>query len=306
MHRLRLLVRTVLLMSVICAPAIVVALDQRRWAYFERNAIQLDPNILPVPAMISPQGTDASSDQYQRGAQVTLARYLTLRSPIIDELLPAGAGGTLYVPRLDNATGYAFARSAAIVVAIGSTAPSTVESTEVHERAHLLHAYAGAEARAVLATVASPPKGAYAAKNVGEHFAEMARSAWDLLAPTGDACPPTLAIECLQAFERTVPGTAGFVLLFLRHTHLAQHPRASELRVAAAKLVGEDAAKWAALGTAIEKRRRTDGQLEQWPVPTLRDWVEQHRARARAEGGAWGHFQALAYWPSAMLLRVVG
>jgi len=69
------------------------------------------------------------------------ARYLSRRSPVIDQLLPGGAGGVRFTKDLEGNAGMAFTRIAAIGLAASVADDPWAGSTELHERAHLVDAF---------------------------------------------------------------------------------------------------------------------------------------------------------------------
>ncbi len=232
-----------------------------------------------------------------------VARYYATRSDIIDGLLPAGAGGLHFVDSLPDATGEAFPRTSTIVL-VTNTDVEALTSTEVHERAHLLYAREAPAAQRIIRRLPSPIANSYAATNPREHFAEMARSAWDLLRPA----PLDLAegvTHAMASAEELVPGTAGFVMLFVRHPAFATRRDAAWWTDAATPYVAPSRDDWERLWHMLESRKQPDGTLAPWPMPSMREWVDQHRATGIAEGGVMGFLHAVSFWPSAMLLRVM-
>lgn len=292
-QRAHLFVRVFLIMCIVTAPALIARVDDVRWARLTRDAVGSPGQALPPAAVYV-------------GHHALLANYLAQRSPLLDELLPAGAGGTVFVRSLPEVRGLAFSRHNSILISLEDGAVHTLQTIEMHERAHLAHAQLSELVQAILTSLAPPAPETYAATNSREHFAEMASEAWELLQPAGDICPAETPREQLARVEAEVPGSAGFIVYFLRHSALAAHPHAAELRAAATAYIAPAREQWERLYLALEARRQADGTLTAWPVPSMREWVDRHRAALRAEGGVLGHAHALAFWPSAMLLRLMG
>ena len=291
--RVHLYVRVVLIMCIVTAPAVIARVDDIRWRRLTREAV-------------TPPDRATVLSRVHMGEQALLHNYLAQRSPLIDQLLPAGAGGTVYVRALPEVRGIAFSRSASIIISLEDGAVPTLHALEIHERAHLVHAQFSEIVHAIIATLAPPDPSTYASTNNGEHFAEMAREAWELLQPAVDICLTITPGEQLAHVESQVPGTAGFVLYLLRHPTIAERPDADAWRDAAESHAAPARAQWDRLFDALDARRQRDGSLAAWPVPTMREWVDQHRTAMRAEGSVFGQVHAMAFWPSAMLLRLMG
>jgi hypothetical protein len=80
-------------------------------------------------------GPRSSADQ-------RVAAYLARRHPVVDRLLPGGRGGTRFYEHLGGNDGIAKAGAAAIGLALTVNDRMWPESVELHERAHLLQAFA--------------------------------------------------------------------------------------------------------------------------------------------------------------------
>ncbi len=292
LRRVRLYVRVFLVMCVVTAPAFIARADEIRWQRLTRDAVGSTHRALP------PSQADRED--------ALLALYLARRSPNLDAFLPAGGGGTVFVPSLDDVRGLAFSRSSSILVSLQDGTGPRLQAIEIHERAHLAHAQLSALVQDILASLPPPDPSAYAAKNNKEHFAEMASEAWELLQPAGNVCSAETPQEQLDRAESEVPGTSGFVIYFLQQPAFAALPYAPLLRDAASRHMQPARESWERLYAALDARRQSDGTLKAWPVPTMREWVALHRAELRAEGGVLGHVHAMAFFPSAVLLRLMG
>lgn len=290
-RRVHLYVRVVLIMCIVTAPVLVGRMDGWRWNRLMQRAVATGPG-----------ATTSALPMDSREAMA--ARYFSMRSAVIDGLLPAGAGGLHFVDSLPDATGEAFPRTSTIVLVVNGDVEA-LTSTEVHERAHLLYAREAAIAQRIIRRLPPPLTNSYAATNDREHFAEMARSAWDLLRPA----PLDLAegvTHAMASAEELVPGTAGFVALFVRHPAFAARRDAAWWSNAAAPYLAASRGDWEQLWHAVESRAQPDGTLTPWPVPSMKEWVDQHRATGTAEGGLVGYLHAFSFWPSAVLLKVMG
>jgi len=289
-RRMHLYLRVVLIMCIVTAPVLVSRLDGWRWNRLMQRA---------VPGSTS----KAIAAAPLRSPETMVARYFAARSDIINGLLPAGAGGLHVVDSLPDATGEAFPRTSTIVL-VASDDVEALTSTEVHERAHLLYAREAPIAQRIIRSLPAPIINSYAATNDREHFAEMARSAWDLLRPAPLDMAEGVA-HAMASAEELVPGTAGFVSIFVRHQAFATRRDATWWADAAVPYVAPSRAEWELLTQVLEAQRQPDATLAPWPVPSMREWVDQHRATGLAEGGVIGYLHAMSFWPSAMLLRVL-
>ena len=273
--RSRLAYRTVALMTVFTAPAIVDRLDARERSRFVRESV-------PAP------------------------RALTRPSRLIDSLLPEGAGGTFFVKSLPDAQGLANGRGAFIALAVDGVDERGLESVEVHERAHLLHAQLDTLVQAVLDRYGAPAPNEYAATNAHEHFAEMAQGAWTLITPA-DFCFGDTPAERVARADSLVPGVAGFVLYFLAHPSIRRaNLEASALHDAALARTAHARTEWTRLFAALEQRQQADGTLAPWPVPSTADWLARERRLMRAEGTLRGKLQAAVLWPGSLFVDVFG
>jgi hypothetical protein len=233
-------------------------------------------------------------------------RYLARRNPVVDQQLPQGQGGIRFVEDLDGSAGMAFSRAAAIALAASVTSDPWPESIELHERAHLLHAFLPGAVAPLLARMPPPAATEYAATNRREHFAEMAATAWQLVVPPEGMCVEGTTEETLRAAEARVPGTAGFVVWYLRRVSPADAARADTLRTMAAQAIAPHRAEWEGLWQAMDARRRSDGTFDPWRVQTVRQYLEGQRAAARASGLWMDHVGSVALAPSLLVLSIAG
>jgi hypothetical protein len=193
---------------------------------------------------------------------VDASQYLSLRSPVIDRLLPGGSGGTHFVRELSGPAGEANVASASIRMEVPKSARDG-EAIELHERAHLLEAFALPAARRILEDLPAPAPDLYAAESPAEHFAEMAASAWSLMKSFDEVC--VLDVEgVLDEAEQNVPGTAGFVARFLGVAPLADTVSSSALLASARRTIARRAADWDSLWSAVDGRRLHDGRFDAW------------------------------------------
>jgi len=236
-------------------------------------------------------------------APVEEAQYLSRRNPVIDELLPNGQGGVRVVEHLDGKSGMAFTRVAAIALAAPVASEAWPGSVELHERAHLVDAFLPEVVALLMTRMPPPASGEYAATNDGEHFAEMASSAWELVVPPDNMCIEGTPVEALRAAEAKVPGTAGFVVWYLQHPALAGTELAGPLRPVAEELIASSRIEWDALWQALDERRLADHTFAPWRVQTVRDYITRERASARASGD-W--IASVALTPSLALLAAMG
>jgi hypothetical protein len=128
------------------------------------------------------------------------------------------------------------------------------ESIELHERAHLGEAYLPELVGRLMALMPPPAAGGIAAASSGQHFAEMAGEAWSLVTPPGDFCVDGSLAERLRATEARVPGTAGFVVWYLRHPALRALDGNAELAAAAdlsSIRVAPSGARWGRRSTPV-------------------------------------------------------
>lgn len=216
-------------------------------------------------------------DRYPDAGDEALAAYLEARNPIIEQLLPLGAGGLRLYADLDTASGRAFLQHAAIGIVAGAALYGEGTSIEVHERAHLLYANRTEIVDAILARLPAPEPTQYAATSAHEHVAEMAAMAWDVLVPPENVCLALSPTEFLTVFDKAVPGTAGFVARFLEHGAFATRPDRDSLRRIADSLSAPLAAEWRQLWAEIDAQRDSTGALRPWPRPTLYTVVRAHQ-----------------------------
>jgi hypothetical protein len=283
------------------ALAVVVfgPLAQGAWAV--RVAPRLRLNATEVtPSSTRP--TDGSGTPAERAGD-----YLAQRNPVVDRLLPEGAGGTHFVEKLDGNAGQAFPISAAIGLSVTADRGSWREAVELHERAHLLHEFLPDEVAAVLAVTPAARRGEYAAKNAHEHFGEMAFKAWEVVASPDNVCLMETPTERLRSNEALVPGTAGFVLWYLRFMPAPDEANGRQtLAGVAAELSAPARSQWDALWRALEARRLPDGHFPPWTYSSVRQFIELRRRGARADGGVLGNAASVALLPSLGVLTLAG
>lgn len=71
--------------------------------------------------------------------------------PVVDRLLPNGAGGTRFFEDLDGNAGVVFDALPAVGVAADIDSSGWIEATELHERAHLLYTFLPEEVSRLMA-----------------------------------------------------------------------------------------------------------------------------------------------------------
>jgi len=251
------------------------------------------------------QGPDRAKQSSTRPAPADrVADYLDRRDPVVDQLLPEGRGGTRFYEDLGGDAGRAFIANAAIALATTAGNGAWPEAVEVHERAHLLRAFFPAEAGQILAALPPPAPAEYAATNPGEHFAEMAATAWAIAALPEGMCLDQSRLLRLEDAERRVPGTAGFVARFVRRLP-PQDDDDEELRAMADRLSAPQRDDWNSLWRAIDARRRPDGSLEPLGPRTVREWIDAQRATA-SSGGWIERIAGASFVPSLIVLAAVG
>jgi hypothetical protein len=293
-RRAQLYLRVVLIMCIVTAPALITRRDDGEWQKLTKNSVRGD-------ATLSNASPLRAGD-----LQVRTALYLAARSPHMDELLPEGDGGTVFVDSLPELGGRAFVRRASIVIAMNHSWQRGIESTEMHERAHLLHDHVGELAARIMAALPSPRADEYAATNSGEHFAEMASSAWDLLHEGREERVGKTPRERLNALEARVPGTSGFLLYYLRHPAFARQFDAASLRAGAEANILPLRDEWEGIWAELDARKLPDGTLQRWPVPRMSEWVGRQQTMLRSQGGPLNHAIAISFWPSAVVLKLLG
>lgn len=230
-----------------------------------------------------------------------VARYLGTRSAQIDHLLPDGAGGTRFYESLDDALGKAFTHAAAIGIAVSAGNLMPLESVELHERAHLIDAFLPAEVAALMVRVPAPAEGELAAKDPGQHFAEMAAHAWLIVAPPpNDVCVDGTPADQLERAEARVPGTAGFVLRYLKV--VPPPDDAQRLRELADRLSAPQRNEWNAIWRGVDARRRIDGTFEPWTARSIREQLAARRAELWISGNWIDRTAALAILPSLAIV----
>lgn len=231
----------------------------------------------------------------------TALRYRQLRTEAIDYLLPEGVGGTHFFAHLDTNAGAAFPRSATI----GLVAQHDIgagEATELHERAHLLWGALPEVVDRIVRRVAAPEPTEYAAKNAGEHFSEMAGEAWTIVMPPRELCLVGSPVDWLEDAELRVPGTAGFVVWYLRHPSIRDVPARDSLLAAAAQMTQPLRDEWETLYAALEQRRRVDGTFEPWPREPLAAFMQ--RAYRDETDRRWYTAIRYLFLPSVLAARI--
>ena len=236
-----------------------------------------------------------------------VAAYLRERNPVVDRLLPAGDGGTLFFEHLDGkAAGMAFPATASIAVETGDGMLAIAESVELHERAHLLHAFARPAVNALLARLGHPRPDLYAVTNPGEHFAEMAAGAWDVLVPPRGMCLALTPLERLVESERDVPGTAGFVVWYLGQPAMTNVENRALLLARAESLSAPVRAEWARIGDALHQRRSADGTFEPWHAMSVRQSLESFYGEMRRSPHLVERIASVTLLPSLAVVKLFG
>jgi hypothetical protein len=233
------------------------------------------------------------------------ADYLSRRSPAVDRLLPEGRGGTYFYEDLGGVAGRANLIAASISLSTSDGDDAWPEAVELHERAHLVHAFLPTEAAAIMARLPPPADDEYAATNRREHFAEMAAKAWAVVAPPDGFCLGLTPAAHLTEVEARVPGTAGFVLRYLQQMPLPPEG-GGDLVATAERLSAPQRGEWDALWRHVEARRRPDGTFEPWAFATIREYIDAKRAEMATSGGWMEKMAAVALLPSLLILTLVG
>jgi hypothetical protein len=223
---------------------------------------------------------------------------------MIDVLLPAGEGGTLFLKWLLNA-GEAYPAAMSIGISVGALSEGS-GATEIHERAHLLHASVPDEVNALLRALPRPARGDYANTSGAEHFAEMASGAWQLLALEEGVRIDVAA--AMRSAERRVPGTAAMAGYFLRKGLYPPHDSRDELLRITADMTRPYESLWLAVERSIESRRTSDGTFAPWPRGSLREGYERRITLSQTN---WlQRSTSFLFWPGRVLLfamdRVAG
>lgn len=235
-----------------------------------------------------------------------LAGYLAERYAAVDRLLPEGTGGTRFVAKVPGGNGgMALAGSATILVNATAGIFANAESTELHERAHLAHAFLPDTVGALLKRIAPPEPDEYAAKNPGEHFGEMASEAWDVLVDPRYECDGRPLLERLDDAERRVPGTAGFVVWYLRDSQFQSVGDREQILTRALELSEPLRVEWDAIYAALEARRLPDGTFRPWSAMSARGYLGAMFSRNWHESRGIGRLPALTLLPSLGLLTAL-
>lgn len=245
-------------------------------------------------------------------AATDLRRYQLIRRPIIDRLLPDGHRGTLVMHELGGPAGVAWTQSSAIGLLAGSLTRELSrggalagETVEIHERAHLLRTYHSEVVAALMRQIPPPAPGEYAATNPGEHFAEMAAQAYQILVVPENRRRRFDAALHLRVVEERVPGTSGFMLWYLR-TMDTSAPQFAVLQQTARELVAERLPLWEPIYAALETQQRANGTMAPWPAVTPRHRLAQAIASLEEEGTRSTRVMAWALTPGERLLGWVG
>jgi hypothetical protein len=238
-----------------------------------------------------------------------LRLYQERRRPLVDQLLPDGYHGTLILHDLGGPAGVAWTQTSTIGLLAGSLAREldhdgalAGEAVEIHERAHLIKAYHSQAVGRLMRAMPSPDHDEYAATNEGEHFAEMAAEAYRLVLLRDGVSIRVDHDAHLRALEERIPGTAGFVLYFLRSIDTEVQPRRDVLLATATALVGGMAPLWEPIYAALDAQRGPDGTMTHWPDITPRHRLAQAIATLREEGRTSTRLMALALTPGEKLL----
>jgi hypothetical protein len=234
----------------------------------------------------------------------TLRRYHASRNPVVDKLLPNGAGGTRVFADLDGNAGMAFPNVPAVGLAVSALESGWPEAVELHERAHLLQAFLPGRVTRLLSALPPPVSGEYAATNSKEHFAEMASMAWQIVTPPDLMCVEELPIERLPDVEARVPGTAGFVVRYLRHLPPGDVEQYDELLRLASNLAASYTKVFEAVWEAMDQRRLPHGDFRPWERPTIRGHVQRWRDELSASDGWFDRLGSYVLVPSLGVLQV--
>jgi len=247
---------------------------------------------LAIPAMVAllPATTSTAREttpERELIAKKASARYRASRDTMIDLLLPEGAGGTNIAGTLGpDHDGEAFPDRAEIKIVADAVLDSVArmgtrrgDQVELHERAHLLDANHPDLVLALLRKLPAPDPEEYAAKDGGEHFAEMIAKGWAILELQQAAgfCPDL--VGAMRHEEQRVPGTAGAVAWIApTWSRVRGQPIDSMLRREVDSLLSPTQAEWRAIAGAVEARRQANGHLAVWPA--LNGAAKLRRARA--------------------------
>jgi hypothetical protein len=234
----------------------------------------------------------------------SVREYLAGRDPVLDRLLPSGAGGTRFFKDLDGNAGMAFPLTSAVGLAAGVDSGGWPEAIELHERAHLLYASLPEEASRLIARVPPPVPDEYAGKNASEHLAEMAATAWQVVTPSDRACMDGTPSERLLDAERRVPGTAAFVSWYVRVLRQEDVDGHEEIARTAPALAAPYRHESDAIWKAVEDRRLPGGHFRPWENPTVRGHLEGRRAQARVSSHWLDRIEGYLLMPSLLILSI--
>ena len=272
--------RLIVLVTIALALA---ALAPLRWAESQRQ-----------PFAAFARFTEAPAD-HPATAAARLALHYT------DAGLPDGVGGVRFYTSLGGPGGLASPASGSIAIALGAPEDGYRELI-THERAHLLHAHLREAVDAILATLPPPAPDHNASTSPQEHFAEMAVSV-DRVFWSGygtELRPRASQVERLRELERTVPGTAGMLLVLFDVTRLdTRFPppwNYDDVREEATRLTRLPAL-WRPIREALIARRDVHGRLAPWPALPVAAVLDLHRRDSP--------LLALFLAPSAALAKVI-
>jgi hypothetical protein len=290
-----------ILFGVVIASVFVEPLASAAWRTSGRNVRGLDVVEHEVPGRVLAD----------TGAAALVTRYLTRRNAAVDQLLPGGAGGTVFVTGIDDAA-VTFGASATIALRADRNELLMGESVELHERAHLLGAAIPQAVAGLLGRIPRPVSYEYAATDPVEHFAEMAGQAWSVLVPPFEmSFSIGNPIDRLREFEQAVPGTAGFVVWYLRQPVMHEVGGRDTLLAEANTLIKPYQAEWEAIWNAIESRRVTSPassrEFVPWPRMAVAQLLEEQRDGLQVVADPWlGRYAAVTMWPALTVSRVAG
>jgi len=246
-----------------------------------------------------------------RALAARVDEYRRERPVAIEHLLPEGQGGTRFYEELDGAAGMAFQNAAAIGLSAGALAKVWIGDVELHERAHLVHAFLPEEVERLLKRVGPPASGEIAAEDSGQHFAEMAATAWPFIASwifePENMCVVALSRRDLEDAERRVPGTAGFVA---RYFDVLQPldgrlSAGADVRAAARAMSTPYWQELEMLWSKLDARRRADGTFVPWAHGTIGDRLRM-RHEAMVASDSWAdRTAAVTYLPWLAIFSVI-
>jgi hypothetical protein len=179
------------------------------------------------------------------------------------------------------------------------------KAVELHERAHLVQAFLPGLVSRLMARLPAPHADEYAATNRGEHFAEMAASAWQVATAPDLMTIGVPPVDRLDDAGARVPGTAAFVAWYLRHLRREDVDGYDDLARAAAARGARYRAEADALWTALEARQLPGGGFPPWGCTSVRECLHMWRTASLASDRwidrAAGHLLT----PSLLVVSVV-